>query len=128
MPTPLPDTSRSIDELIGKAVERLESETVPCPRCNGVGYHHGFGEGGHDPDWCVNCGGCQYESQDPKLILRELIADALAHLQREAEQVREALKAIQSQCAGHSDEFSLRVWQIADAALHPSPDAPKEAK
>lgn len=29
----------------------------------------------------------------------------------------EALKAVQSQCAGHSDEFSCRVWLIADAAI-----------
>ena len=29
----------------------------PCPRCQGKGYHHGFGEDGHDPDWCLHCGG-----------------------------------------------------------------------
>jgi len=28
-----------------------------CPRCKGRGYHHGFGEHGHDPDWCSECGG-----------------------------------------------------------------------
>jgi hypothetical protein len=28
-----------------------------CVRCKGRGYHHGFGDGGHDPDWCVDCGG-----------------------------------------------------------------------
>jgi hypothetical protein len=31
--------------------------------------------------------------------------------------LREALVQIQSQCAGHADEFSRRVWQIAEAAL-----------
>lgn len=34
-----------------KVVER------PCPRCGGGGYHYGFGEHGHDPDWCEFCGG-----------------------------------------------------------------------
>ena len=29
-----------------------------CSRCAGKGYHHGFGEHGHDPDWCSECGGC----------------------------------------------------------------------
>lgn len=28
-----------------------------CARCAGRGYHHGFGEGGADPDWCDKCGG-----------------------------------------------------------------------
>jgi DnaJ-class molecular chaperone len=35
-------------------------ECVKCPRCNGRGYHHGFGERGHDPDWCEQCDGAQY--------------------------------------------------------------------
>lgn len=30
---------------------------MPCARCGGKGYHYGFGEGGHDPDWCSECGG-----------------------------------------------------------------------
>lgn len=30
---------------------------MPCRRCEGKGFHHGFGEGGHDPDWCDRCGG-----------------------------------------------------------------------
>jgi protein gp37 len=29
----------------------------PCKRCGGAGFHHGFGELGHDPDWCLDCGG-----------------------------------------------------------------------
>lgn len=28
-----------------------------CQRCDGKGYHYGFGETGHDPDWCNDCGG-----------------------------------------------------------------------
>jgi hypothetical protein len=33
---------------------------LKCERCDGRGYHHGFGENGHDPDWCEVCGGGQY--------------------------------------------------------------------
>jgi len=32
-------------------------ESCDCDRCKGKGYHHGFGEHGWDPDWCVVCGG-----------------------------------------------------------------------
>jgi hypothetical protein len=32
-------------------------EFIECPTCKGKGYHHGFGEGGVDPDWCSGCGG-----------------------------------------------------------------------
>lgn len=35
------------------------NEMIACPKCEGRGYHHGFGENGHDPDWCEQCGGCQ---------------------------------------------------------------------
>jgi protein gp37 len=36
----------------------------PCRRCEGKGYHHGFGEHGHDPDWCTECGGSQAQFLD----------------------------------------------------------------
>lgn len=39
-------------------------EFVTCPRCNGKGYHHGFGERGWDPDWCERCDGSQFESRE----------------------------------------------------------------
>lgn len=34
--------------------------TVNCQKCEGRGYHHGFGDNGHDPDWCSECGGAQF--------------------------------------------------------------------
>lgn len=37
-----------------------EPVMLKCERCEGRGYHHGFGEDGHDPDWCEVCGGGQY--------------------------------------------------------------------
>ncbi len=45
-------------EAIADKVEKHETEAVvTCPRCGSKGYHHGFGEHGHDPDWCVDCVG-----------------------------------------------------------------------
>lgn len=35
-----------------------------CKRCQGRGYHYGFGEHGHDPDWCLDCGGPGDELHD----------------------------------------------------------------
>ncbi len=43
--------------------------------------------------------------------------EANARLIAAAPKMEDALLAIQSQCAGHSDEFSRRVWQIAEEAL-----------
>lgn len=37
----------------------------PCPRCHGKGYHHGFGEKGADPDWCLDCGGPGEQPTEP---------------------------------------------------------------
>lgn len=45
--------------------ERIERERIinenrnwkKCDKCKGKGFHHGFGEHGHDPDWCTECGG-----------------------------------------------------------------------
>lgn len=56
-------------------------EFKPCPRCNGKGYHHGFGEQGADPDWCLDCGGPGEEPTEPGTwspedLLREAL-DAL---------------------------------------------------
>lgn len=54
------------DEMVEKALSSFnktinEPIMVKCQRCDGRGYHHGFGEDGHDPDWCVECGGNQYD-------------------------------------------------------------------
>lgn len=37
-----------------------QPEMIPCPKCEGRGYHHGFGEDGASPDWCTDCGGNQF--------------------------------------------------------------------
>lgn len=62
------------DEMVEKAYatfcEALNS-TGPCEKCQGHGYHHGFGEGGHSPDWCVVCGGAGFmPTADDKTAMR----------------------------------------------------------
>ena len=57
---------------------------VDCPRCAGNGYHHGFGETGHDPDWCETCGGAQYAMADENEPLVAAIRAYLAALDIEA--------------------------------------------
>lgn len=71
--------SASAKEVLKKTLTAIESETVPCERCNGYGYHHGFGEHGHDPDWCVVCGGAQVVpahdgEKAPEILLAALSA------------------------------------------------------
>jgi hypothetical protein len=54
------------------------NEMIQCPRCRGVGYHHGFGEDGHDPDWCLDCGGSQsVPARDDKASMRLALEVAL---------------------------------------------------
>lgn len=55
------------------------NEMMACPRCDGRGYHHGFGENGHDPDWCNDCGGSQYvAARDDRESMRLALRAALA--------------------------------------------------
>lgn len=80
--------SASAREVLKKTLTAIESETVPCERCNGYGYHHGFGEHGHDPDWCVVCGGAQVvpahdAEKTPEILLAALSAAGLVIVPRE---------------------------------------------
>lgn len=49
---------------------------------------------------------------------RAALARAVLQLDACARAHRQALRDIQSQCAGHADEFSQRVWNIAERALN----------
>ena len=49
------------------------------------------------------------------------LADQLAAAEQREAEAREALERIQSQCAGHADEFSRQVWVIAQAWLAKEP-------
>jgi hypothetical protein len=68
-------------ERVGRCIKLQEdAEFVPCPKCNGKGYHHGFGEHGHDPDWCEMCGGPgevyhpDFDTHDPVDVLKDVLA------------------------------------------------------
>lgn len=68
------------NEQIERAFKRFTeccNSMIMCPQCNGTGFHHGFGEDGHDPDWCENCGGCQSISEfDDRSAMREALTAA----------------------------------------------------
>lgn len=55
----LPAVQGAIDHAINNPT------MTDCSRCSGKGYHHGFGEDGHDPDWCSVCGGPGKVPADP---------------------------------------------------------------
>ena len=69
----------SLRERIEQYLAWNENPTFePCHRCDGKGYHHGFGEGGHDPDHCDHCGGpgeipTEPGRWDPEDLLRETV-------------------------------------------------------
>lgn len=82
------------DEMVDRAMSRFQeavNSMVMCPRCNGVGYHHGFGEGGHDPDWCDSCGGSQSGPEfSDKEAMREALKAALSSALAQAVQEPDA--------------------------------------
>lgn len=58
--SPSPVEDEALVTELAAALDAAEAAIKPCPRCGGKGYHHGFGEDGHDPDWCADCGGSQF--------------------------------------------------------------------
>lgn len=67
------------DEMVAAAYNRFLAainETVPCARCSQRGYHHGFGEDGHDPDWCTVCGGSGFDSAHDEMSAMRLALEA----------------------------------------------------
>lgn len=60
---PSPEPSEEEVELALAAFNTVinNPQVVPCKRCEGKGFHHGFGEDGNDPDWCSDCGGGGYD-------------------------------------------------------------------
>lgn len=69
------------DDMVERAYNRFiqaVDETEDCARCTGRGYHHGFGENGHDPDWCDSCGGPGIQPKyDEKTAMRLALEAAL---------------------------------------------------
>ncbi len=77
-----------------------------------------------EEEWLDRTGCLRLVSFDLPEEMREKYFKWLFAVENDARRAREeegrknrALLEIQSQCAGHADEFSRRVWQIACAAL-----------
>ena len=75
-----PPALESLIARVKRSIQLQEdAEFVPCERCQGKGYHHGFGEGGVDPDWCERCGGPgevyhpDFDTHDPVDVLKEAL-------------------------------------------------------
>jgi len=68
------------------AYNKAEANPVmkKCTRCDGKGYHHGFGEHGHDPDWCENCGGGEWELADEHQSIRAALSAFVARASAKA--------------------------------------------
>jgi DnaJ-class molecular chaperone len=67
------------DEMAAVAYNTFLSainDTEPCSRCSGAGYHHGFGENGHDPDWCDTCGGSGFQAKHDEQSAMKLALEA----------------------------------------------------
>jgi hypothetical protein len=72
---------RAIEVALAKFNEVINDPIMePCPRCEAKGYHHGFGPGGVEPDWCENCGGNQYNIRpgEEKRAMESALTAALA--------------------------------------------------
>ena len=100
-------SGEDVQQVIEKIARCLELQAdavmVECPKCKGKGYHHGFGEHGHDPDWCLLCGGPgwvehpDYSTHEPTELLKQA-ADLLA---QQAQEIQE-LKNYLARVAGHT--------------------------
>lgn len=84
-------------------------QMVPCSKCEGRGYHHGFGEDGNDPDWCTECGGNQFnvvpgeETRAIEAAIAAYLASA-APSQTAVEPVGELVRKLLSYCMDWNDE------------------------
>jgi hypothetical protein len=87
-----PDPHEVIARLRRYAKLQTEPEFIPCPKCSGKGYHHGFGEHGHDPDWCEECGGpgelCHPDGNHAPEDIANEAADTIESLLKEREEQR----------------------------------------
>lgn len=76
--TPDEAALRALAEEIQAECDALPD--VVCSKCDGRGYHHGFGEGGLDPDWCEECGGAISWRPELSDLLLTKYADLRARL------------------------------------------------
>ncbi len=70
-----PASPPDLDALRKEAdAELAKRPDIICDRCKGKGYHHGFGEDGHDPDWCEVCGGAERWRPELSDVLFDMLA------------------------------------------------------
>jgi hypothetical protein len=111
MSEPSQERSAALRERIERYLAWCDSpEFEPCPRCDGKGYHHGFGEHGHDPDWCLSCGGPGEQPTEPGTwspddLLREAAASLSPQPAPEASLWRSAFEAGFAWCSSGTDKF-----------------------
>jgi len=78
---PNPDLA-GIRELVRTAVSEnwavRDSDFHACARCGGSGHHHGFGDDGYDPDWCIECGGAGQYCEWTEELGEQRVTDAIA--------------------------------------------------
>ncbi len=75
------------DEMAAAAYNRFLAainDTAPCARCSQRGYHHGFDEDGHDPDWCQTCGGSGFVAANDEQSAMKLALEAALNTQAAA--------------------------------------------
>jgi len=70
------------DEMVAAAYNTFlaaVNDIAPCERCASQGYHHGFGENGHDPDWCSVCGGSGFVPAHDEMSAMKLALEAASN-------------------------------------------------
>ena len=110
-------------EVIAKALEDNQVDMVPCPQCDGRGYHHGFGEHGHDPDWCTKCDGAQivHSGVEPVDAILSALHDAgLKVVGREPTEAMVAGMRDAWDYFDANDDVFRREWQGAFDAAAPT--------
>lgn len=114
------NTNPEARAIIEAALKANEGDMVPCDRCDGRGWHHGFGERGHDPDWCVKCDGSQvvHSGVEPAdAIIAALAAEGMKIL------ARQPTKAMMKTMGISQSSYIVNDWgRMWDAA--PAPTLP----
>lgn len=120
------------DEMVDVAIAAFDAASseprlIECKRCSGKGYHHGFGEHGHDPDWCEDCGGGGFgladgEERRPIIAALEAALSAPASAKPvDLQMMNAALEAYREGVFLDEGQVHASVKAIVSAALAASP-------
>jgi hypothetical protein len=96
-------------------------KTIPCKKCGGSGCHGGFGEDGHDQDWCSVCGGGGVELADgeenrPMKDALEAVAPFIAEqaLERAAQVADQEAQSREAEVRGYESGCADRTAALAE--------------